>query len=186
MSGVPPPTPPSRRTLHQGRKFSFELLTLPDAAGRPVTREIVRHPGAAVILPVLRTPGGSPRIVLVRNERAAIGSDLVELPAGTLEPPEPPLACAARELEEETGFRAATLAPLGRFYTAPGFSDELMWAFAATGLVRVGQRLEPDERLTVLDVAPDECLAMIDRGDLADGKSIAAIMLAMRHGHWPA
>jgi ADP-ribose pyrophosphatase len=134
-----------------------------------------------VILPLLDGPEGR-RVVMIRNRRPAVGKVLWELPAGTLEPPEAPETCAARELAEETGYRAATIEPLGRFYTTPGMTDELMWAFVATGLSEVGQRLEADEDLAVEPVAPGRVLAMIDSGELMDGKSVASILLAQRRG----
>jgi ADP-ribose pyrophosphatase len=167
-----------REVLHKGPKFDFERLTLSAPGGREVQREVIRHPGAAVIVPLL--PGAN--VVLIRNDRFAVGKTLYELPAGTLSPGEPPDACAARELEEETGYRAATLAPLGRFYTTPGMTDELMWAFLATGLRHVGQRLEEDEALTVEVVGMDRALQMIDSGELMDAKSMLALLVAHRRG----
>lgn len=123
---------------------------------------------------------------MIHNRRPAIGpppgKQLWELPAGTLEPPEPPEQCAARELIEETGYRAATLRPLGRFYTTPGMTDELMWAFIATGLEQIGQALEADEDLTVEAMEPRRVLAMMDRGDLLDAKTMLSLLLAQRLG----
>jgi ADP-ribose pyrophosphatase len=131
-----------------------------------------------VIVPVLAD--GS--VVFIRNFRIATERRLLELPAGTLEPPEPLEACAARELVEETGYRAATLRPLGRFYTSPGLSDELMHAFAATDLREVGQDLEEDEDLTVEVVPANKVLGLLRSGELVDGKSMLAILLAWREG----
>src|SRR5204862_8019410 len=85
-------------------------------------------------------------------------------------------------LEEETGFRAATLDPLTRFYTTPGMTDELMWAYIARDLTPVGQRLEPDERMTVHAMDAPGALAMIGSGELMDGKSIQTLLLAWRRG----
>jgi ADP-ribose pyrophosphatase len=173
-----PQGPPSRTLLHKGRKFDFELIEFVGGDGNPVRREVVRHPGAVVILPVL----DDGRLVLIRNIRASVDKALFELPAGTLEPPEPPEACAARELIEETGYRAATLTPLGRFYTSPGMSDELMRAFIATGLTHVGQHLETDERITVVEMPSAAVLGMIDAGELVDAKSMLTLLWAMRRG----
>jgi ADP-ribose pyrophosphatase len=167
-----------RRVLCRGAKFDFEQLTLRTAGGREVRREMIRHPGAAVIVPVL----DDGRVVLIRNERFTVGRTLYELPAGTMAPPEPPEACARRELEEETGYRAATMEPLSRFYTTPGMTDELMWAFVAGGLVQVGQRLEEDEQLSVEPVSAARALSMIESGELMDGKSMLALLLAERNG----
>ena len=99
-----------------------------------------------------------------------------------LEAGEAPEACAGRELIEETGYEGATITPLGRFYTSPGLSDELMWAYVATGLKHVGQRLELDERLTVHLVGVGEALAMVDSGELMDAKSMLTLLLGVRRG----
>ncbi len=174
----------ARRTLHAGRKFDFELLTVRQN-GRETQREVVRHPGAIVVVPVLADGG----IVLIRNQRVALGGEsgerLWECCAGTIEPPENPAVCAARELIEETGYNAATLEPLGWFYTTPGLTDERMHAFIAKGLSHVGQELEDDESIIVEAVPFRRVLDMIDSGDLRDAKSMLAILLAQRKGHLP-
>jgi ADP-ribose pyrophosphatase len=142
---------------------------------------VVRHRGAACVLPIIDTPQG-PEVVMVRNDRVTVGGFLLELPAGGLDDGEDAAVAAARELEEETGFRAATLTPLCRFYTTPGLTDELMHAFVARGLEYVGQRLEPYEVLTVERVPARVLFEMIDRGELTDGKSVLALLLAQRRG----
>lgn len=179
---MPPPLPVvlSREVLHHGKKFDFERLTVRQSSGKQMQREIVRHPGAVVIVPVL--PDG--RVVLIEVFRISLERMSTECCAGTIEPRgEPPMACAARELIEETGYKAGSLKPLGTFYTSPGMSDELMHAFLATGLEHVGQDLEEDERIDVKIVAARAALEMIDRGEIADGKSILALLLAARAGH---
>lgn len=171
----------SRRTVHRGRKFDLEVLRLvrTSAPRRPaLTREVVRHPGAVVVLPIL----DDRRIILVRVWRIALARWSLELPAGTLEPRERPIRCAARELIEETGFRAATLTPIARFHTSPGMSDELMRAFVARGLTPVGQRPEEDELIAPRLHTIDDVLRLIDRGLIHDAKSIAAVLLAERQG----
>jgi ADP-ribose pyrophosphatase len=142
-------------------------------------REVVRHPGAVVIVPVR----DDRQVVLIRNRRIALGgASLLECPAGTLEPGEDPSVCASRELVEETGYKAATVRPLGWFYTTPGLTDEKMYAFAATGLTAVGQDLEEDENI-VVEVMPErEALQAITSGDLRDAKSMLALLLAERAG----
>jgi ADP-ribose pyrophosphatase len=170
-----------REVLHKGAKFSFERLTLQGTDGKPLTREVVRHPGAVVILPILETPGGR-QVIFIKNWRIAVEDWLVELPAGTLEAGEDPAHCAARELEEETGYKAATILPLGRFYTSPGLTDELMWVYAATGLESVGQKLEPDERVVVHPVPVERVIGMITHGELVDAKSVAAFLTARERG----
>ncbi len=167
-----------RRLIHRGRRFDFEVVTHPGPGGKPITREVVRHPGAVVIVPLL----DGDRIVLIRNFRIATGDWLLECPAGTLDPKEPPHVCAARELTEETGYRATKIEPLGWFYTTPGLTDERMHAFLATGLTLAGQDLDDDEQIEVVPVPLTKAMAMIDSGDLTDAKSILAILLAQRKG----
>jgi ADP-ribose pyrophosphatase len=156
---------------YQGRLLAVEVLSRGE-----VSREVVRHPGAVLI--VARLDGD--RLALVRNYRVAVMQRLWELPAGTLEPGEPPEIAAGRELEEETGYRAARIEHLGDFYTSPGFCDELMRVYTAEKLEFVGQRLEPHEDIEVGVVTVDEALAMIDDGRIIDGKTIAALYLWMR------
>lgn len=167
----------ARRTIHKGRKFDFELLTVRQR-GADTVRENVRHPGAVVVVPIL----DDGRVVLIRNHRVSVGERLWECCAGTMEPPEPPEACAARELVEETGYRAATVTPVGWFYTTPGLTDERMHAFVARGLSHVGQDLEDDESIEVVALPVERALAMIDSGELRDAKSIVALLLAERAG----
>lgn len=168
----------ARTLIHKGRKFDFELIEFAGGRGGTVRREVVRHPGAVVVLPIL----ADGRLVLIRNTRPSVDRSLLELPAGTLEPGEAPEFCAARELTEETGYAAAALTPLGRFYTSPGMSDELMWAFAATGLTHIGQRLEEDERISVVEMSAPAVLGLIDAGELVDAKSMLTVLWAVRRG----
>lgn len=164
------------RMVHQGKVFGVEVRNWQDARGRNLEKAIVRHPGAVLIVPVL----DANRLVMIRNYRVAVDQRLWEFPAGTLEPSEPPAEAAARELEEETGYRAATVMPLARFYTSPGFADELMHVFRAEQLQRMGQRLEAGEDIEVRVVEVEEALRLVDEGELMDGKSIAALLLWCR------
>lgn len=173
-----------RRVLFKGAKFDFVELSIPAPGGATLRRQYVQHPGAVIILPILEGP--EPTVVLIRNRRHAIPAELFELPAGTLEKGEEPQKCAARELREETGFTAATISPLGWFYTSPGLSDEKMWAFVARGLTQVGQALEPDEHLTVHPTPATRALSMIQSGELVDAKSMLTLMWAAKLGHIPA
>lgn len=165
------------------------MVTVARPNGRAVEREVVRHPGAVVIVPILegKTPSDPKRVVAIRNYRISVGARLLEFPAGTLEAGEDPSACAGRELIEETGYEAATLAPLGWFHTTPGLTDEKMYAFAATSLQHIGQDLEEDEDIEVVTLATTEALGMIDRGEIgasgwSDAKSMLALLLAERRG----
>ncbi len=170
-----------RRLIHKGVKFDFEAVSLTMPDGSVVSRDVVRHPGAVCIVPVL----DDGRLLLIRNLRVATAGWLWEFPAGTLEPPEPPIDCAARELIEETGHRADLLRPAGTFLTSPGLSDEEMHTFVATSLTPVGQRLELDERIEVHPTPLKTVLAMLDAPTtspdrLMDAKSMLALLLAMR------
>jgi ADP-ribose pyrophosphatase len=147
--------------------------------GHTATREIVEHPGGAVVLPIL--PDG--RIILVEQYRHPAKAALFELPAGKLEPGEPPEQCALRELEEETGYTAASLIPLGSIYTSPGFCDERLHLFLAREITEHpdGQRLDPGESLLRIHAFQlKEIIDMIDAGTICDGKTISALFLAGR------
>jgi ADP-ribose pyrophosphatase len=145
-------------------------------------RQVIRHPGAVVILPILQEQGNETRVVLIRNNRIPAGTNLLELPAGTREPGEPPELTAGRELIEETGYRAKSLTLLGSYYTSPGLSDEQMWAYVATGLEATTQDLEDDERITVEVLGTSKLAGIIDRGELQDAKSMLTILWAVRKG----
>ncbi len=182
----------SRRLIHKGKKFDFEMLTFTSPSGKKLEREVVRHPGAVVIVPILEEGGGGTGVVMIRNRRLALGDGgevLLECPAGTIgdHGDEDPAQCAARELIEETGYKAERLVSLGWFYTTPGMTDEKMHAFAAMGLTHVGQALEEDESITVEIVPTARAVAMVADGrdgqaGLRDAKSMLAITLAQRRG----
>lgn len=175
----------SCRLIHRGAKFDFVEIEIPSRSGTTLKRQFVRHPGAVVILPLLEQEGRPDQVVMIRNLRHALGMAILELPAGTLESGETPQECAGRELEEETGYRAATLIPLGRFHTSPGLSNEIMHAFGARGLEFVGERREPDETMTVDCVEAKAIGGMIMSGELSDAKSIVAVHLAAGFGLIP-
>src|SRR6188768_3455391 len=117
----------------------------------------IDHPGASVILPLL----DEDKIVMIRNYRVAIDKELWELPAGTLEPGEPPLETAYRELEEETGYRAAEMEPLPTFYTSPGINNELMYPFIARKLTPTEQKLDAGEQISVEVLPLEKVLQLI-------------------------
>lgn len=172
----------SRTTLYRGAKFDFERVEYPGQGGKMLERQVIRHPGAVVILPILQESGNETRVVLIRNNRIPAGTNLLELPAGTREPGEPPELTAGRELTEETGYRAKSLTLLGCYYTSPGLSDEQMWAYVATGLEVTSQDLEDDERITVEVLGVSKLAGIIDRGELQDAKSMLTILWAVRKG----
>jgi ADP-ribose pyrophosphatase len=152
-------------------KFRIERRQL-RRGGVEVERHVVVHPGAAVILPLL----GDGRVVLIENQRVSVGRKLLELPAGTLEPEEAPEVCAARELEEETGYVAKTVRPLISFFASPGISTERMYAFVAEGLERTRQRLDPGELIEPVVLPFDVLLEKIRAGEVEDGKTIAVVL----------
>ncbi|KAB2965073.1 MAG: NUDIX hydrolase [Thermoanaerobaculia bacterium] len=168
----------STRTVHEGRVVALRLEEIELPTGRRSTLELVRHPGAAAIV-ALDEDG---RVLLVRQYRHATGGRwLLEVPAGKLDPGESPETCAARECEEETGFRPAELVPLGWIWTTPGFTDERIWLFLARGLVPGRQDLQADEELTLERLPLAEALARALDGGINDGKSIAALARAAAH-----
>jgi ADP-ribose pyrophosphatase len=167
------------RRLYDGHVVALEVDRVRLADGNESRREVVRHAGAAVLLPI--TEDG--RILFVRQFRYATGEELLELPAGTLETGESPRDCAARELQEETGRRAHRLDDLGSFFSTPGFSDELLHAFVATGLEpATAARPDPDESIAVDSLGFGEALAAVRDGGIRDAKTIATLFLARLHG----
>lgn len=162
----------SRQRVFDGARFSVDRIKLRIAPGKLADREIVNHPGAVVVLGVLEDE----RVVMIRNERFAVGQTLWELPAGTLEAGEPAEVCAGRELIEETGYEAQRIEPLTTFYTTPGICTERMEAYLATGLHHVGQDLEETERIEVEPLPMDRILTMAERGEIADGKTLATLL----------
>lgn len=161
----------SREIVHRARKFQIERLTEQFPGGAQLTRDIVRHPGAVVILPIL----GDGRIVMIEQFRSALGTTLLELPAGTLEPGEDPRLAAARELTEETGYHAGTLEAGPVFYPAPGVSDELMRVFVARNLEKREQALELGECLEVRLFTPQAIEQLFATGRIRDAKTWIAL-----------
>ena len=159
--------------IFSGRVVSLavEEHQLPD--GRRADFEIVRHPGGAAVLPVL----ADGRVVLINQFRPAAGGMILEIPAGRLEPGEPPAACVRRELQEEVGYRAGRLDKLGEMLTAVGFCDEAVHLFVATDLEAVPMAPEPDEYIEVLTLPLAEALAMVRSGRIPDGKTQLALLL---------
>jgi ADP-ribose pyrophosphatase len=165
----------SRELLLTAAKFEVARLTFEGPDGREIIRDVVEHPGAAVILPQL----DDGRIVLIRNLRRTVGKVLWELPAGTLEPGEAPRLCAAREVEEETGYRAGTITPLTEFYASPGILNERMYGFLATELEPSAQALDDTEEIEVFPIPQWQVRDMLKDGHIEDGKTIALLLYWM-------
>ena len=168
-----PIVPLEIRRVFQGRIFAVnvESITLP--RGERLDAEIVRHPGSAVLIPV--TDAGA--IILVRQYRHAVKEDVWELPAGRLAPGETPEEAVQRELQEEIGFKAETLEKVAFFYTTPGFCDETMHVFRATGLTPSRFEADEDERIETAAFTVAEARSMIHRGLLREGKTLVAVLL---------
>jgi 8-oxo-dGTP pyrophosphatase MutT (NUDIX family) len=162
-----------------GRRVHVEQCLVPRRDGKQELRERVLHPGSVVLLPVL----ADGRLVLIRQRRFAVERTLLELPAGTREADEPIELCAARELEEETGYRARELTPLFSFFPSPGSSTERMHVFVARGLVQTAQQLDQTEEIEVEVLAMDEVLALIRSNDVEDAKTIAAVLFFRTWAH---
>jgi ADP-ribose pyrophosphatase len=142
------------------------------ADGRQHAKQIIRHPGAVVVLPLLAD--GS--VVLIRNYRAAVDRQMIELPAGTLEPGEDPVAAAHRELAEETGYRARSMELLTSFFSSPGILDEKMHLYLATGLEPGETDLQDDEEIEPLVLPWQEALALGRSGQIEDAKTLIGLL----------
>jgi ADP-ribose pyrophosphatase len=162
-----------REIVHIGRRIqvALDITTLPD--GTVIKRDMIFHPGAVVILPVL----DAEHVVLLRNHRFVIGKTLWECPAGTVEPNEPLLDCAQRELVEETGYSAQQWTSLGYLYASPGVMNEKLHLFIAENLTPGAMRPEADEQLEPVMVRLADAIAMCLNGEIRDAKTITSLLL---------
>ena len=167
----------SSESIYSGRvvKLFVDTVELPN--GHISKRELVRHSGAVAIVAV----DAEGRLVLVEQFRYATGKVLLEIPAGTLNPNEDPDACAARELQEEIGYKPGTLTKLGAIYLAPGYSTELIHLYLATDLIESRLSLDEDEFIEITRLTYADVLAKIASNAIQDAKTIAAVMLAREH-----
>ncbi len=161
------------REIFNGRVFGVTIDTIREG-DKTYQREVVHHPGSAVIVPVF----DDGTIVLVRQYRHPAVKYLLEAPAGTLNPGEAPEEGAARELEEELGFVAGELEKLSEFFISPGFLEEKMWVYLATELKQTEQKLEDDEIVEIVRLPISQALTMISSGEIEDAKTIIGVMLA--------
>ena len=169
------------KTVNEERKYTGNIINvdkvtvvLPD--GRESTRDVVRHPGASVILPI--TDDG--KIIMVEQYRKPCEMISLELPAGKLDAGEPPEECAKRELKEETGYIAGKLAKVLTIHSTPGFSDEVLHMFVATDLVEKNAHPDEDEFISCRKYDISELISMVEKGEITDAKTIIGIFLADR------
>jgi ADP-ribose pyrophosphatase len=177
-------TPISSEVIRRGRILEFRIDTVEAADGHRSTRDIAAHPGGVCMVAI----DDRDRVLLVRQWRHATGGPLLEIPAGTLDREsdgtiEDHAAAAARELEEETGSRAGAWQYLGAFYTAPGFTSELLHLYLATELTSAhegGLQPDEDERLELYPTPFQDAVAMAERGEIRDAKSIVGLLWVSR------
>lgn len=166
----------ARRSLYQGRvgDYGLEDALLPD--GQVVTLEILRHPGAAAVVPL--HPDGT--VTLVRQYRHAAGAFILEIPAGKLEADEDPARCALRELQEEAGLVAGRLELLLAMRTAPAYTDEVIHLYLAEDLSKTSMKLDDDEIIEPLRLPLPDAIAAVHRGEITDAKTVCALLLTQQ------
>jgi ADP-ribose pyrophosphatase len=170
----------SSRRVYTGRVVSLDVDKVRFPNGTEGELEMIRHPGASAVVPLLEMPDGGTKVILIRQYRYAAEGYIYEVPAGRLDDGESPEACAHRELEEETGYTATGMTHLTTIFTTPGFTNEKIHLFLATGLTSGQSRLEDDEVLDIHPVALREALEMIRSGAICDGKTISSLLFATR------
>ena len=164
------------QSIFKGIVFGIERDRLREENGFEIVREIVRHPGGAGCLPLF----DDGQIALVKQYRHPARRELLEIPAGKIEPDETPMQCATRELEQETGFRAGQIEKLAEFYSTPGFCEERLYVYLATDLQQIEQNLDHDEFVEVVYLPLTQAVMMAERGEIEDSKTIIALLFAAR------
>jgi ADP-ribose pyrophosphatase len=164
----------SSRRVYDGRVVGLRVDTVRLPSGRVTEREIVEHAGAVGIVAI--DEDGD--VLLVKQYRSSLSAMLLEIPAGTLSKGEDVRTCAFRELREETGYSAEEMEEIYAFFSSPGFSNERIWLFLATGLTPGGQSVEADEAIEVIKLPLERALEMVADGDICDGKSILGLIAA--------
>ena len=177
--GERPVTQLATRELHKGKFITLDRDTVHFPDDSEAELEIIRHPGASAVIPFLSGPlGDEPQLLLLRQFRYAAGGYLYEIPAGRLEAGESPMECAIRELQEETGCRADHIEPLTTILTTPGFTDEAIHLFMATGLIHGEPNREADEFVELVIMRLSEALEGVSKGEITDAKTIVALLFA--------
>ena len=164
----------SSQHAYRGRAIHVRVDSVAKPNGKKTTREVVEHVDCVVILPI----DSSGNILLVRQFRHAVGKDLLELPAGSIDPGETPEAAATRELREETGYKPGNLERLGGFYAAPGYCTEYLHFFRATQLEKSPLTAEDTDEIEVVPVSPTDVPGLIASGKICDAKTIAGFRIA--------
>ncbi len=154
--------------------FSIKSGTVELSDGQTAPRHIAEHNGGAAVVAIV-----DDCVLFVRQFRIAVGKALIELPAGKLEGDEAPEWRARIELEEETGYRAGKMEKIGRFYTSPGFTTELLWVYRATDLVKTAQNLEFDEDIELLFIPVDEVKRRLRAGEFEDAKTLIGLLIVL-------
>jgi ADP-ribose pyrophosphatase len=162
------------RRIFKGRVVTLDVDTVTLPNGATVELEMIHHPGAAAIVP-LREDG---TVILIRQFRHAAGGYIYEIPAGKLHPAEDPKLCAARELQEEIGYRATVLELMASVLTTPGFTDEIIHIYVGTGLTKGKQDLDHDEVIEIIELPLEKALAQVKDGTIRDAKTIVGLQMA--------
>ncbi len=162
--------------IYRGRVVGLSLLDVTLPNGEPGKRELIRHPGAVAIVAL----DEQDRILLVKQYRIAADKILLEIPAGTLKPGEDPLECAARELQEETGYRPGDIRSMGGMYPAPGYTTEFIHLFVARKLIHDPLPMDDDEFIEVERLSLPDIMAMVDSGEICDAKSVVGLLRMAR------
>lgn len=160
----------SSEEIFKGKIINLQVDTIELPDGRKATREIVRHPGAAAVIAIYEG-----KLIVVEQYRKPLGKTQIEIPAGKLDPNEEPHVAAVRELEEETGYVAQSITLLHKFYTSPGFADELLYVYFTDELTVGKQSLDEDEDVIVKLITIEEAEQYIASGDISDAKTLLAV-----------
>ncbi len=165
------------KRIHTGRVINLDVDTMRFPDGSTGELEMVRHPGAAAVVPFLSDPSGDdPTVLLIQQYRYAANGTLIEIPAGRLDKGEDPATCARRELREEVGVTAGRLERLTTIWTTPGFTDERIHLFWAADLTAGKHAREPDEFIEVIQKPLSEALQLVKSGVISDAKTALALL----------
>jgi len=167
----------ARRRIYSGRVVHLDVDSVRYPDGSTGELEMLRHPGAAAVIPFASDPrGADPTVLLIKQYRYATGGSLFEIPAGRLDPGEEPEQCARRELREEVGVTAGRLERLTTIWTTPGFTDERIHLYWAAELAAGAHAREPDEFIEVVPQTLSQVLGMVRSGEICDAKTVVAIL----------